>query len=231
MAIWGTLWGGAFPWGGAAVGPVYACQLTEDRVLIQHPDATGERQFRDWICRYNQHAGEYIDVCAEVKEAFDVDTAVGVQLDMIGSLVGLPRSGFDDPRYRTLLKIQINLLIGSRPGNPNFTGTVNNILRICREFIGVAVSDPVVLQNAPPYGYVLTVPGVTLSELEILIRFICQATFAGVLGQVIVVSDTQSYWGSTHGAVSGSGIWCSDHGAVANCATWAHVVTIGDKPC
>jgi len=94
MAIWGTLWGGAFRWGGAAVGPVYACQLTEDRVLIQHPDAPGERQFRDWICKYNEHAGEYIDVCAEVKEAFDVDTAVGEQLDMIGSWVGLPRSGF-----------------------------------------------------------------------------------------------------------------------------------------
>jgi hypothetical protein len=232
MALWGSPWGVGFPWGGVAPGKAFACALVEERVLVQHPDQVGERQFRDWLCAFAEQAGEYLDVVADVKTAFDVDTGVGDQLDLIGGLVGLPRSGFDDPRYRTLLNIQIKLLIGRLPGNADWTGTVNNILAICREFIGAAVVQPVVLQNSPPYSYILNVPGVSPDELIVLIRFICQATWAGVLGQVIVLPLAgDNLWGSGHGAVADSGIWCSDHGVVAGCASWSHVVVIGNSPC
>ena len=231
MALWGSGWGLLFPWGGVNPGPAFACDLAEDRVLVQHPDAPGERQFRDWICAFSEQAGTYLDAAAEVKEAFDLDTAVGVQMDMIGAVVGLPRSGFDDTRYRTLLKIQVDLLIGRLPGNPNWTGTVNNLLSICRQFIGAAVIPPVTLQNSPPYSYILNVPGVTFDELKVLVRFLCQATWAAVLGQVIVLPTSGDVWGSVHGAVTDSGIWCSVHGAVANCANWSHVVVIGTTPC
>lgn len=231
MAIWGSPWGMGFPWGGVDPGPVFACNLVEDRVLVQHPDGVGERQFRDWLCVFSEQAGEYLDVTADVKNAFDVDTSVGAQLDLIGGVVGLPRSGQDDARYRTLLQIQIKLLIGRLPSNPNSTGTVNNLLQICREFIGGVAPPAIVLQNAPPYSYLLTVPGVTLDELDLLTRFLCQATWAAVLGQVIFLMGVNSLWDSDHGAVAGSGIWCSSHGAVAGCAVWAHVVVIGDDPC
>ena len=231
MALWGSAWGFSFPWGGVDPGAAFACDLADDRVLVQHPDQPASRIFRDWICAYAEQAGEYLDVAGEVKDAFDIDTAVGAQLDLIGGMLDLPRSGFDDPRYRTLLNIKSKLLIGRLPGQPNWTGTVNNILSICREFIGVAVVLPVILQNSPPYSYVLSIPGITISELDILIRFLCKATWAAVLGQVIVIMGPDSLWDSTHGAVASSGIWCSAHGAVAGCAVWSHVVTIGDKPC
>lgn len=234
MSIWGTgsPWGLLAPWG-APAGQDFACELVEERVLVQHPDQVGERQFRDWLCAFAQQAGEYLDVADDTRDGFNLLTAIGEQLDLIGGVVGLPRSGFDDDRYRTLLQIQIQLLIGARNSNPNWVGTINNLLQICRTFIGTGVPDPVVLLNTPPYSYTLSVPGVTIAELDLLITFICKATWAGVLGYVIILptGGGANLWGSTHGAVVNSGIWCSTHGAVAGCALWSHVVTIGDEPC
>jgi hypothetical protein len=234
MAEYGTgYFSGTSAFWGATGGADWACQLSDERVLVQHPDATGERQFRDWICAFSRQAGQYLDVADAVKNAFRLETAEGMQLDMIGSVVDLPRSGETDARYRTLLDIQIELLISNRPGVPNWTGTINNILRICRKFIGTGVLAPIVLLNTPPYSFVLSVPGVSTSELDVLIRFLCQALYAAVLGQVIVLPSGggNNLWGSVHGAVTGQGIWCSSHGAVANCALWSHVVVIGADPC
>lgn len=234
MADYGTLYqSGTEAFWGATAGQDFACELVEERVLVQHPDATGERQFRDWLCAFVQQAGHYLDVADDVRDGFNLETAVGEQLDLIGSLVKLPRSGFDDARYRTLLEIQVNLLIAARNDQPDWVGTHNNILKICRTFIGDGVPDPVVLLNTPPYSYTLSVPGVTIAELDLLITFICRATWAGVLGYVIVLPSGggDNNWASTHGAVSDSGIWCSTHGAVAGCALWSHVVTIGNEPC
>lgn len=233
MSGWGAPWGLGAPWGAPKSGADYACTLMNERVLVQHPDASGERKFRDWLCCFAEQAGEYMDVVAEVKAAFKLETAVGIQLDVIGSLVDLPRSGEGDTRYRLLLEIQIELLLSSRPGLPNWTGTVNNILTICRRFIGAAVVQPVVYHPTPPYGYMLQVPSYgTLADLQTLIRFLCKATWAGVLGQIIVIiGGENSLWDSIHGAVANSGIWCSTHGAVAGCATWDHVLVIGLDPC
>lgn len=52
---------------------------------------------------------------AQVQDAFNVDTAVGVQLDTIGKYAGASRNGFDfvgpvtlgDDDYRTLIKVAI----------------------------------------------------------------------------------------------------------------------------
>jgi|GEM_PF-2387085 len=233
MSGWATTWGLGAPWGAPHTGADYACELMNERVLVQHPDAPGERKFRDWLCCFAEQAGEYMDVVQEVKTAFKLETAVGVQLDVIGSLVGLPRSGASDTRYRLLLEIQIELLLSAEPDKPNWTGTVNNILSICRRFIGTAVVSPVIYQPTPPYGYMLQVPNYgTLADLQTLIRFLCKATWAGVLGQIIIIVGTDdSLWDSTHGAVANSGVWCSAHGVVANCATWDHVLLIGIEPC
>lgn len=52
---------------------------------------------------------------AQVEAAFEIDTAIGVQLDVIGEYVGISRSGFDfsgpvtlnDTDYRQLIRIKI----------------------------------------------------------------------------------------------------------------------------
>lgn len=43
----------------------------------------------------------------DLPEAFNVNTAVGVQLDAIGKIVNLPRYNFNDDQYRILLNLRI----------------------------------------------------------------------------------------------------------------------------
>lgn len=42
-----------------------------------------------------------------IQNGFDFDTAVGTQLDILGNIIGAPRSGLSDSDYRILLKFKI----------------------------------------------------------------------------------------------------------------------------
>lgn len=231
MAFWGTPWGLTFPWGlGTTPGPAAYCALAQDRVLAQMDDTPGSRNFRDFICDVVHALGVYCDVATDVLEAFDVATASGVQLDMIGSLVGLPRKGFGDIRYRTFLDIQIRLLLSASREDAQWTGTHENVLQIVRTFVGPGPA--VTLTNLPPYAFLLTVDGLVLAEVQLLANFVCRAIYAGVFGLMIVVLAPDSLWDSiTVGPIADGGIWCSTSVAVAPCATWNTVVPIGSQPC
>lgn len=47
------------------------------------------------------------EILNQLPEAFDVDTAVGAQLDLIGQFVGADRYGLSDDEYRILIKFKI----------------------------------------------------------------------------------------------------------------------------
>lgn len=229
MAGWGNLWGGCNLWG---VGKcqVAICEAGDRRVLVQMDDTVGNRKFRDMICDFLDGLGHIIDVTDTIAQSFDPDTAFGTQLDSIGSVVGLPRNGYTDERYRTFIQIQIKLLLAANREDGDFTGTVNNVLEICREFIGPGAS-PIVLNQTPPYGYTLSVPGVSLDELEVLIKFICVATWAGVLGYVYISQGANSSYASVHGAVTDEGTYGSVYGSLSGTAVYAGLVTIGSGNC
>lgn len=220
-------WGLNASWGvESGPGEDQFCEIADTRVLVQMDDATSNRKFRDFICDLVGPLGHYADVGEDVSEGFDLDTAIGAQLDKIGEVVGLARQGFADDRYRTLLEIQIDLLLSTQREDGNWTGTGQNIIDIARKFIGTTV-DPVVLQNFPPYDFTLTVPSLTLADAPHLFSFLCKAIYAGVLGQVIFTLASDSLWASTAVVVTGGGIYCSASVAVAGCATWGTVQTIG----
>jgi len=226
---WGSLsWGTGLPWGlSASPGPAEFCAIADDRVLVQMDDAPGNRDFRELICVLVEDLGLYRDVCRDaILKAFDIDQAAGAQLDAIGSLVGLSREGESDARYRTLLQIQIELILSQQREGARWTGTGENILRICRLFIGPA-TPPVVLINTPPYDFTLTVPTITLANAGRLFRFICKALYAGVLGNIKFDLQPNSRWDSVSVAVPQGGIFCSVSVPVPNCAQFGTVRTIG----
>lgn len=225
MAKWGSPWGAGFPWGGVGGGAAFLCALANDRILVQMDDTPGNRNFRDLMCALVEGFGDYIDTAEDVAAGFDLTTAIGAQLDVIGRIVGLPREGYGDARYRTLLGIQIELILSSRRGQAEWTGTVENILRICREFVGPGA--PIVYQAAPPYDFVLSVPGLAIADAPLLFRFLRTALYAGVLGQVINVLDPDSLWNSASVAVTGGGIWGSASVAVPGEAIWSTTLPIG----
>lgn len=57
--------------------------------------------------------GQWVDcmtgdaIMTELWDAFDVDTAIGAQLDAIGKFVGIGRNGLNDEKYRTIIKFKI----------------------------------------------------------------------------------------------------------------------------
>jgi len=199
-------------------------QLADVRVLVQMDDQLANRRFRELMIDFAEGAQNYKLVAEQVAGAFDLPISVGVQLDAIGAVVGLQREGFTDARYRTFLEIQILLLLSAARDDANWTGTIQNIVTICRTFIG-ETALPVRLTNNPPSSYEVDVPGLVLSEAQLLARFLKTATYAGVLGYMVIILAADSLWDSSAVAVTDSGIWCSDSVAVVGCATWSTVIT------
>ena len=234
MSRWGTGQGQGLPapWGtDTGQGEAEYCEIADCRILVQMPDGVGERVFRDQMCIFVSPLGHYEDVLEDVKASFDPATGVGDQLDKIGSIVGLARNGVSDERYRVFLSIQSNLLLSAREDAEGRTGSAENIIKICRTFIGDAVLDPIVLSPGPPCDFLLTVPGLVPSEAPILIRFICQAIDATVLGQLGFSLDSNSKWGSVVAPIPGTGKWASTVTPIPGTAVYATVQTIGDKEC
>lgn len=227
MAGWGNaaFWGACSPWGlGDCESEI--CEFVQTRILSQMDATVGNRNFRDFMCIVTEPFGKFIDVAKDVAGGFNLDTAIGVQLDAIGSVIDLPRSGFtDDEFYRKLLKIQATILMGQTDGD--WTGSVNQILTMVRTFITDAVASPIVYTLVPPYSFTLSIPAtLTGPEFNVLFRLICKAMYAGVLGFVELVEPGPNLWGSSHGAVANSAVWCSSHGpTTTTCGLWSGLVT------
>jgi len=229
------LWGGGSPWGigslwglGTGPGPQEFCDLAQQRVLVQMDDQTGNRDFRDLVCEFVKPLGNYRDVVNQIiADAFNLDTTTGVGLDAIGELVGLPREGEADARYRDLLRIQIELILSQGREGAEWTGTSENIIRICRLFIGETPGQSVVLINTPPYDFSVSVPTLTLATADRLFRFLCKALYAGVLGNVKFDLQPNSRWDSVSVPVAQGGVFCSVSVPVPGCAQFGTVRTIG----
>ena len=231
MANWGSPWGLGFPWGyGGGPGPAAFCLNAQERILVQVDDTSGNRLFRDYMCEIVKGFGQFMDVCDEVIAGLDIDTAQGEQLDLLGAWIDLPRDGFNDTRYRTFLQIQRDLIRTANVADFERTGTGNNILELTRTFIGPS-ANPIILTNYAPLAFTMTIPGVVLSELPLLTRFICQAVDAAVYGHVVISLDPDSLWGSVNVAVANEGIWGSVNVAVATEAIWGLTVPIGGACC
>jgi hypothetical protein len=108
----------------------------------------------------------------ELLTAFDISTAVGAQLDLLGSIFGAPRSGLDDVAYRAaILAAAVK----------ETSGTPEQIIGFIRSVVGG--STPIRLQVvAPANVYIYTdaglLTGITKSQIE-------QVTPAGV-GVILV---------------------------------------------
>lgn len=107
----------------------------------------------------------------DVKVSYNINTAVGVQLDVIGELLNFPRLGWTDGEYRNLLLNKVSAGNGS--------GTVDQIQNLLQNLTDFSETD---LWEHFPLGYIVSVkswPDYTLGQ------FIKDATVAGVDGGYI----------------------------------------------
>ena len=121
-------------------------------------------------------------VALDVTGAFDVDTGVGLQLDRIGGILQIDRVfGTLDPRYRTLLRIQIELILSSG-------GTTDTIQRIVELYTGVA---PTTYAEHYPMGYTIGAVVSTSAEAVELLTLLGRAT-AAAYGYALVATGPDS---------------------------------------
>jgi hypothetical protein len=113
-----------------------------------------------------------------------VDTALGVQLDVIGKLVGQPRNGLVDNDYRRFVRARIAINRSS--------GTSEEALNIARLVLGdqTAVLDLDLQGIAAFVLRVLAIP-ISASLASILIGFLRDAKSAGVRA-ILETADTFS---------------------------------------
>lgn len=75
----------------------------DDTLIIQYYDKPKARAtVKEWVDCMSGDA-----LLIELSSAFDIDTAIGKQLDAIGGFVGLLRNGLNDDKYRILLMLKI----------------------------------------------------------------------------------------------------------------------------
>lgn len=100
MASYGSATYGSDAWGGAF-------ELGAARLLYIIRMAPRFRALADLLdARWSHIAG----LLEHVRVGFDLDSAVGDQLDVIGRWVGRPREGMVDERYRRALRVQVQIL-------------------------------------------------------------------------------------------------------------------------
>ena len=208
---------------------------TESRPLIQMNEEVGNRVFRDLMGAVTTPLQEFENVTIGVIDAFDVETAVGAQLDLIGAVLDLPRSGFNDTRYRVFLKIQIDIytaMNADRDGTQaNWTGTHNGVLRIIRAFIGPTPGEDIIVNTITPYNFELTLPlsvlPLSLEEYSLLFRFVRQAIYAAVLGFTEIGFDAL-VWGSASGVIPSASVWGSASAVIPGAGVWGGVIATED---
>lgn len=111
------------------------------------------------------------DALWQVYTLRNLDSASGVQLDVLGRILGLPRGGLDDDSYRTHLRAQILLLRSS--------GTADQILAI---IVAAHTDATPVLTESYPAGFTVRVGTVVLTALEaaLLASFVRKGRAGGV---------------------------------------------------
>ena len=72
-----------------------------------------------------QQSNDFETALLELRDEYYLSTAIGVQLDVIGDILGLPRDGRDDESYRTLLRVKANLNISAGTPESLITAAVS----------------------------------------------------------------------------------------------------------
>ena len=104
-----------------------------DRLVVALQGATNLKKM---LAIFLEEVQKIEDVMVDIRPSvlFNLTDAIGVQLDQLGALLGLPREGWDDDTYRLYLRTQSLLILPDRR-------TVENLLTVARTLIDDSVPD------------------------------------------------------------------------------------------
>ena len=170
-----------------------------------------------WLSTYIAEIQEVENMLVSLNTERTLDSAVGVQLDGIGRIIGQARDGQTDDVYRIRIKARIALNLSS--------GTVEEVLTI----MGLVLDGCTFWWTSrPPASYVLDVHGATTTADAVEAAAIMgEASAAGVNSQLVYSesSDADTFTfssGDTEEASTAQG-WADD--AQTTGGFWADVET------
>jgi hypothetical protein len=141
---------------------------------------------------------ELEDALWAMNNAFDVETATGDQLDLLGKLVGEARQDRLDAEYRTAVRARV--LVNSS------TGTMAELLAIIE---AISPGSYVIVNELYPAAMYFEIDTFGDSSLYEMYRLLRAAKTAGVrlhlaYGEAAALGSTVSYLGGTLGSSDGS---------------------------
>ena len=142
-------------------------------------DYVGLPRFEELLRIYCEQAQEVEDAVWQIAED-SVSTAVGVQLDGFGSIVGADREGLSDDDYRALIRATI---VANRS-----EGTAPDLFSIIVAALALDAPGLARLEFYPPAAYVVEILNPPAFDAEILHGLLQRGTAAGVRG-ITIVSD------------------------------------------
>lgn len=139
------------------------------------------------------------DMFSAMQLAMRLENAEGVQLDLLGALVGQPREAAGDSEYRLRIAARIKTNVS--------TGTVEDIYSVFK----ILLPSPIVLALSPRYpaGFVLNVIGaVDLDLVPLYASFFQDAKGEGIEGQLLysLYADANTFTLGDAGAPSTSSL-------------------------
>lgn len=112
----------------------------------------GKITWEKWVVFLGQQFQDLEDATQTLFGFFDIDNVSGVQLDLIGRLVGQQRNGVDDATYRSYLKARI---VANRS-----TGTPEDLYRVFRALYGSTIGLVVTTSDIGVKAFSIRVRGV-----------------------------------------------------------------------
>jgi Protein of unknown function (DUF2612) len=135
---------------------------------------------------------EIEDVIWDLYTKRRLDSAAGVQLDVIGRIVDEQRAGLNDDDYRAILRIKIRVLFSR--------GTGPDLIKICQLFLQ---SNDFTYTEFYPAAIAIDVAGAT-TRPSLLSRFLKRAKSGGVRLDVFNGTGPMRFTSVTTGGGSGS---------------------------
>lgn len=189
---WGSGTWGSMYWG--APGDFASAMVKRLLMFVQ-----GDPAFRGLTLALGNRTEKILTAARTVANAFDLDTAVGAQLDRIGGIVQRPRFGLADDRYRGLLRAHIDLILSS-------SGSAETLLAVFAAWTGAQATE---YQEHYPAQF--TIGGfVEPEEIAFLRSLLRQAKGWGILGglSVAMAADNDLDGGTLIGDfVADEGLW------------------------
>lgn len=157
MGHWGAPWGEF--WGGDSIDHEAEALA---RIIEQYKQSPNLKSI---ISEHGKRWSQIDYVIQEIEDAFILESAEGVQLDVIGRILDLPRGLDTDERYRLRLTTRAQHIL---PEGRNRIPTITRIVRILTGDDGREIR----WYESYPCGYALEIADLTAQEISDLSDFL-----------------------------------------------------------